>query len=427
MRENKADFKIVRIACYASFFAFCLWLFYLEATEVLVSDIPTHISQALDESIETYSVLMILVAACYRVGSEFGVALLLAVIEIATLLVSELLMRRLLPDVKPSVVFACALCCNIAIAIYVPFVHPYLTRGLSCGNAWHNTTYLGMRLSALGAIWAYLRMCGYLESKRHALDWVVLTLCCLISTAIKPSFMMGFGPAIVILCVYDLIKEGKRALPRFAALLVSFAISAAVLAMQYFVLYVGDTSSGIEFGIARIWRFYHHCVPIGMLQSYLLPLLVLYGCLRLRCADRNYVFAWVFFIIVLLIYLLLNETGTRKLHANFGWGLKMGVYYLMISSVVAFFKIQKGSSTTRLSSLYVQTHAMRGSGDCECVVGEDRTLKPQSISSQADNVTSCRIVELPRAFEIAAIALFLLHTLSGVLSLASILVGNGYA
>ena len=410
MSRKAVALKIARCSCYVLFFFFCLWLFYLESTEVLVSDIPTHISQALDESVVTYSALMPLIVLAYHMGAELGVAVLLACIEVITLLVSEILMRRLAPEVKLGVIFVCALCCNIAIAIYVPFVHPYLTRGLSCGNAWHNSTYIAMRLLALLAIWAYLRFQGTLKSERRNLDWAGFTICCILSAAVKPSFMLGFGPAIVGLCVYDLVHKNERATEIAIKIAISFVLTLAVLAYQYMVLYVGDSSSGIELGIARLWRRFHHCVPFGMLQSYLLPLIVAYGCARTKYMDRNYTLAWVYFLISLFIYLIFNETGSRKLHSNFGWGLKLGIYYLMITSVIAFFKTVRRSPSSLVSWVFVAGQASDAlpSADTAATTAQDE-------------------YPLTRSFEIAAIIAFALHTFSGVLSLISILMGNGYA
>ena len=412
MKASSMKLNVVRAICYAAFFAFTTYLFYLECTEVLVSDIPTHINQAL-KSFHAYSVMSVFITVAYTIAQEFGVAVLLGLFEIATVLVCEMLMRKLAPDVNRWAIFICAFCCNVAIAIWVPFIHPYLTRGLSIGNAWHNTTFTAMRLVGLGAIWFYLRFIGRFESKNHKLDYAVFALLVILSACTKPNFVLSFGPALAIVCIYDLKKEGTATLKRSLALAVPFVLALAVIPFQTTALYGGGVSSGIGIGFFSVWRRFHFFIPIAMLQSYAFPLIALCACVRMRYRDRNYQLTWAIFFVSLFIYAFLKETGTRKLHGNFGWGLMFAVYYLMIVSVCAYLQTRRKNIHLLLGMPLASTEILKNSG-LPVTYEEDLPETPEEIKKS-------------KAFDACALTLFALHTISGIISIGSILAGNGYA
>lgn len=411
MARSSLKLNIVRAICYAAFFAFTTYLFYLECTEVLVSDIPTHINQAI-KSFHAYSVMSVFITIAYTIGKEFGVAVLLGLFEVATVLVCELFMRKLAPDVNRAVIFAFALCCNVAIAIWVPFLHPYLTRGLSIGQAWHNSTYLSMRLVGLLAIWFYLRFIGRFESKNHKLDYFVFAFLVVLSACTKPNFVLSFGPGLAIVCIYDLKKEGKSTLKRSLALAVPFLLACAVIPFQSAALYNG-TSSGIGIGFFSVWRKFHHFIPLAMLQSYAFPLIALCACVRMRYRDRNYQLTWAIFFASLFIYAFLKETGPRKYHGNFGWGLMFAVYYLMIVSVCAYLQTRRNNIRTLLGMPLATSTVLADSG-LPVSYEEDKPETPEDIKKA-------------KIFDACALTLFALHTISGIISLGSILAGNGYA
>lgn len=407
MQRSSLALNIVRVIVLALLAALFLYLFNGEASGDLLSDVPAHIKSALSQEESSYSLLYPFIAWSYTAAGPTGVAVLLTVLEIAAIVVSERLMKALMPQARPEAVFVLALIVNFTIAIYLPFLHPHYTSGLSTGNSWHNSTYLAMKLAGLGAVWSYLRFVGRLESKNHTIDWLLFTFCVVVSAAVKPSFVVAFGPTVVILCVIDLLEEGKGTMRRSLALGVSFVVVLGILAYQYTVLYVEDTSSGIGFGFAKVWRHNHFFFPLGMLQSYAFALVVFVFCWKYQKGDRNYRMALIMFAIALAIYLFVNETGARKYHGNFGWSLKFGVYYLFISSVVAYCN-SRGRRIALITPPEYRVGSSPGAGE------DGGRLASEAISPKGLWVD-------------ALIALVLLwHLLSGIGNIINILSGNGY-
>lgn len=429
---------------YAALAAMFVYLFYNEVIGEFPSDMPAHMRTALSDEETGYSLIYPFLVMSNSIAGAFGVAVFLTVLQMATMVISEVMMRRLMPEVRAEIVFVLALVANFVMAIYLPVLHPHFSHGLSVGNAWHNSTYLGMKLLGLVAIWMYLRFVGALESRNKVVDWIVFTACVVASAAVKPSFVVAFGPTVVILCVIDLVKNGTGTLKRSFALAVPFVIVLGVLFYQYTLLYVEDTSSGIGFGIARVWRHRHFFFPLGMLQSYAFPFLVFIFCWKKFKGDFNYRMTIILFAIALAIWLFVNETGTRTYHGNFAWSCKFAVYYLFISSIAVYFREYGAKFPLILKAPAVANTAAIGTPG-EVVTSED---SGQSLTTETPNlpvqdeagIAPAGAPDLPAsgeavgtarnrpAFwpELFTLAVLGLHVASGIGAMVKILSGHGY-
>ena len=414
MTAGEKKLHVVRAIVYVIAFAFFTYLFYLECTGVLVSDMPNHVKRALTNSAHDYTILSPLIIFFHSIGGMVGVSVMFSLIEVATIYVSERLMRKLAPNASIAVIFVCAVCCNVAIAVYCPLIHPYLTRGLSVGNQWHNSTFLGMRLVGLAVIWFYLRFVGYFESKSHVLDGIGFTVSVILSAAVKPSLILSMGPALAVICVYDLVKYGKGTLRRSLVMAAAFVLAIALIVpLQASALYGAGSRSGLGIGFFSVWRHFNSCIPLGMLQSWAFPLIVLCYCGSIRFKDRNYQLTWMVFLVSLFVYAFLKETGYRKYHGNFAWGLNFADYYLMITAICAYLKTRYDKA----AALFGKNKPNTATEIVNAGVSLEPTHGPAFFIRFANS----------KAFDICAITLFALHTISGFISFGSILMGNGYA
>lgn len=402
---------VVRITTFALLAIAFTYLFYIEALNIAESDVHAHIKLALKPQAD-YSLMYPLIGFMFTRFGEMGVAVLLTAFEVAVLAVSEQFMRQLMPRTRPAVVFVLALACNFAIAVNLPIIWPHFTWGLSCGNAWHNSTFIAMKLLALVSIWTYLRLVGYLGSRNRALDWAFFAASIILGAAFKPSFVMMFGPILCVFCLVDLVAIDRRTFKRSLGIAAVFVAALLILLYQYKVLYVDKGTSSIAFGFARLWRKANPCMPLGMLQSYILPLAIFILCIRTQLKDRNYQVALTVFIVSLLIYLFVYESGKRFWHGNFGWGLKFGIYYLMISSVVAYCNT-RGLSIPLLS----------GKAGKDLVAYAQEPASIREIAPVLAPVARTRPIQVP---DILVFVLFAWHTVSGIAYFINMMMGNGY-
>lgn len=337
MQRRNISLTIIRIISYALVFSTVLYLFYKESTGAYRSDLVKQIQAAISSTSDAYTVTKPIFRFLYSFSGCFGIAVFLALCEVGTIAVSEMMLRRLMPNNKPSVVFAVAIMCNFAIAIYLPFIHGPLNIGVSEGNEWHNATYTVMRLCAMLALWCYMEFDDRERVQQPLiLSWVLFSVFSALATAAKPSFVIVLIPALVLFCILDIVENGRVALQKSVLIAISMLVSLVIVWYQYKVLYVSDEGSGIGFGFAVVWRARHSNLVIAMLQSYAFLLCVLVGCWHRLRLNRSYRLALIMFLVGLVQYLVLFETGARASHGNFDWGLCFAVYYLMLVSAAVF-------------------------------------------------------------------------------------------
>jgi hypothetical protein len=414
MRRRDTRLIVIRATCYAVIFITVLFLFYEESTGAYRSDLFKQIQAAISPTGDSYTITKPLFRFLYAVSGYFGVAFFLALCEIGTIAVSEMMLRRLMPSIKPSVVLATAVMCNFAIAIYLPFVHRLLNVGVSEGNEWHNATYTVMRLCAMLALWFFVKFDEKAYGqKASVLSWLLFSVFSVLATASKPSFVIVFIPALVLFCVLDIVENGKSALRKDAWLAVSMIIALLIVWYQYTVLYASDGNSGIGVGFAVVWRARHPNLIIALLQSYAFLLCVLGGCWHRLRSDRVYRLAFIMFLVGLVQYLVFFETGARSSHGNFDWGLCFAVYYLTLVSAAVFLEDKVRFLPFALSS----SEPAR-----QMIVADDDGRTTDRFGTRSCLQGGVGV----RAYCNATIAVFALHVLSGLYYYARLLAGLGY-
>lgn len=431
MERSSRTLNVVRVIVLVLLTAMLMYLFYNQANGTFSSDLSAHIKRALAEGKATYSVVQAMLGFSYANGGPVGTAVFLTAIEIATIVVSEQFLRRLLPEARPEAVFVLALALNFVGAVYLPVISPHFTKGVSIANVLHNPTYLGMRLASLAALWSFLRFVGVLESKNKVLDWVLFSVFLIMSASIKPSFVIVFGPVVVVYCIIALVREGVGTLKRSLALSVPFFIILGILFYQYTILFTEVPSSGIGFGFAVVWRYTDPHFPLGLFQSYLFPIVVLLGCWKNGKHDFNYILSLAMFVVALCIFLFVNETGPRMYHGNFGWSLKFAVYYLFMTSIVLLVKTHghKFSFLVKPAALPVADGGDESrSADVEVADEvEAGVASGTAVSSSADAIAPAPSVARPSFWpEVLALLLLGAHLLSGLAYLVRLLLGRGF-
>ena len=331
---------VAHVLFYGVFLAACAYVYYLGAIGVEESDLPDHFMRAADMSMANYSLNRFLIYPGYAIGDMLGASILLAAYTALTAGIVEYLIFKMVPRCTLGAALVLAFMANFAIAIFIPMVHPNIYSGVVTGNSWHNSTYLTMRLFALLAILFYLRITGRIETPSgiaiKVLNYLLFAVCVFVATGVKPSFYVVFAPAILVMCIIDLKREGKSSVKRSILLGICLVIPLIIVATQYDVLFnKSENAGGIGFGIAVVWQDSNDNIPVAILQSFAFPFAVLIGSYRQIAEDRNFLFAWLMALFGFLEYFFIYETGPRMYHANFAWSLQLGAFYLMASCSIA--------------------------------------------------------------------------------------------
>jgi hypothetical protein len=340
------------------------WLFYRQltadpATGLYLSDLRLHFNHAVETGGVGYSINNILLYLIYRLtGGRLGAAVMSAVLVAATIAANCAFMRsREGNSVNKDTLLGIAVFPLLMSSIYLPFVYPYFYRYSLNGAIWHNETQLLMRVMSIVVLIVFFRLKERYLEKFTFRDWLAFTLTLTLTNAFKPNFVFGFAPAMLICLLTDFIENRKDAAKVRNIILFGSGVlvSLMVVAAQGLYLYSPEAVSVVEVAVGRfLFRgnlFWKIILGIGF------PLSVFYYARSKGRLPPWYKFLWYMFLCDLLIYGIFTETGMRRGHENFSWGMINSVYLLNLAGVYLLIKFiceyKSGASKSKTERLYI--------------------------------------------------------------------------
>lgn len=254
-----------------------------------------------------------------------------------------------------------ALCAALGgvIATHVLAAYPFdhkILGGYLNPNVLHNPTSMILAPIALAQFWVAGRIFAGDASRRVQ---VVAVLATLLSVSAKPSYMLAFAPALVIMAGLRTLQRRPVALK--ATVLVLLCWIAATIP-QYLFSFGQNQQQDLYSGVSSIaWlplavmSSGSGYLPLKLLASVAFPL----GYLALfprSLRDPDMQFAWITFLVSLVYAYFLAEQGPRMLHGNFIWTAQVSLFVLMFTSMRSFLC---GRAATALPPPYpVTRHAV---------------------------------------------------------------------
>lgn len=348
----------------------CLYLYYMQSIQPLdynnrcfQSDLPYHINMIVEDG-WYYSFTAYVYQALYFLcgGTTVGIALFLAAVTVASLLFTEILLRRLAGMQGRSwAAMAAALILNLVMPFYLRWAGSYRYVSYQSGNLWHNSTYLCMRLLALMTLLYYQGLGEDYRNRITVKQWFTFALLLVVCTGVKPSFLTVFAPALALKLLWDLC-HGVR-LPQVLLLGAAVLPACGVVLWQNMVLFGGDTGNGMTFDPWYTFSLHADRPKLAVLCSLAFPLIVLGasllamtgeqwrqlwavredvwpgGVYQLRL-NRTYLFSWLMALAGFAEALCLAETGGRSRDGNFLWGYLFAIFWLYVVSLVKWLSLR---------------------------------------------------------------------------------------
>ncbi|MBR6380806.1 MAG: hypothetical protein IKS07_03905 [Lachnospiraceae bacterium] len=333
-------------ACLTAYSLGAFFLYYNQAvteTPAYESDLPAHIRMAVEDG-WAYS----LTAFFYRIfyagqpGGNRGAvltALFLMLATVASVFLTALLLHELpagkrarLRDLSMEELFA-GLLCNLVMPCFVTGIADGRYIGMQSASIWHNSTYLVMKPLGLLCLILYLRLMRDL-SGLQAGSWSRFAAALVVTTAVKPSFLLAFAPAMLLFLILDLLKGVPfRKLFYFGCAVLP---SLLVILVQNAVLFGSDTGNSFVFAPGEALRLHsaHPLVAAGL--SILFPLWMLAGALadgvfgKKTVWKKEEAFLWVMAFVGFGELFFFTESGSRALDGNFSWGYAFTILPLFV-------------------------------------------------------------------------------------------------
>ena len=312
-------------------------IFYLMCADYIISDMPNHINLAMGHS--DYGLSSYLIRGLWALLGEHtgqtALSFVLTANHLFGVFTVWLLLRRMLPELEGSFALLAVLLAHLC----GPWIFPGQTEmylGAYNGNVYHNMTVLFSRSFIPLDLLLFYRLWDGRRGKLRVRDWLGLSLCLLVTTLYKPSFLGAFAPTVFVMLVWDFCRTRARGLQN--EFFIGLAVVPSLLALVWssLVLFADDfagTSSGLT------WRALGASGLAAALVKYLRALLLPIWSFSLQgpreTAQREHlgIFTAVFGVSVAEA-LLLAETGFRANDGNFEWG-SLSLYPTLFALAIA--------------------------------------------------------------------------------------------
>lgn len=329
------------------------YLFYNQAINKFPSDLIAHIEAALEsDGLEgQYTITKPIYKFIYNyLGGNLGIAIMLSVTTIATIVVTEKMLKYYVKDEKESKLYMYAIILNFVIAIFIPFISKNWNVGFQEPTEWHNSTYTIMKFLGIIAVLVYFKISKDYIEKISFKDWLTFAILLTLINLVKPNFIIAFAPAMLIFLIIDFFRNIKNKKAIFNIIIFGSAVlvSLTVLVYQSVVLYGEDPESGIAIGFMKLLKQYNDYPILSLLQSIAFPLFILVTNFKTIIKDRKYSFVWTMNTVAFCEYLFLTETGPRSGDGNFDWGYSFSLMLVFTCSVALLDKIKNEKTKSKL-------------------------------------------------------------------------------
>ncbi len=341
--EKKQKLRWVMHGVTALYGAACLWLYYKQSIADLQfegynipyqSDLPLHISMIIEDgwyysfTAYAYKALHVLFG-----GTTIGIALFLAFCSVAVVYVTEQAIcswsNRTKPDWE-TLVWALSLNFVMPIHLQVAGAHRYVS--YQSANVWHNSTYITMKLFALMTFLYYFKLEKKYREGISIKEWIAFAVLNIITTGIKPSFLLAFSPIMGLFLLVDLIKK----VPFKNILIFGSAMlpSGLVILWQNAVLFGSDTGNGMTINPWYTFSLHADRPKLAVILSAAFCGAVIVITLKDIFKEKKYLFIVLMAALGFLEALCLVEMGSRSVDGNFLWGYSFCLFVLFIYTAV---------------------------------------------------------------------------------------------
>lgn len=222
-------------------------------------------------------------------------------------------------------------------ALYMPWFNREVYLGQSSPTIWHNPTNMAVKPVALLAFLWFLRL--YKNGQRiRWMEFAGLSGLLLLSCFIKPSFVQGFLPGVVLFLLLELfLTKGKSLLFSLKMALV-FIPSGIYFLVQFFSMFGSGAERSMGISPFMVMRFDTAHPLISILQAAAFPLFVIGITGRRRIfKDKELLFSLIFYLVSLLEFVLLIEV-TEPESGNFEWALQLALFAFFAVAAVRFYQ-----------------------------------------------------------------------------------------
>jgi hypothetical protein len=207
-------------------------------------------------------------------------------------------------------------------------------------NPLHNPTYLFSKPFAIITFLLYSNILVKIRSNEAINKKLLIaaTISSFLCMWAKPSFLISFVPAYFMINLFLFFEKKDRLI----LLLVNFITFLPSIIPLYIIKVKTFNNSPdaakVIISFAESWAYLSDNIILSIFLAAALPLFIIgiyfihYNTLKNQ-VGLVHKLAFMNYIMAILVYLFLAETGLRSNHANFGWTYCFSLFFLFIMSV----------------------------------------------------------------------------------------------
>jgi len=305
-----------------------------ESGAVYESDLPAHISLAVDDGL-IYSLISLIIIGLDKIGLLNLLPVVLGIFAGLSVFFAGTLLDEVTEHKwNKAVTLFIGLMLNIFMPCYVKGLSSGRYMGMHSSSIWHNSTYLMMKWMGLWVILIYLLIEKNISEKLSVRSYVYFVILLTLTTAAKPNFFLAVTPVMLIFLIMDMVSK-RAPLGRLIVFASAVIPSFAVMLFQNSALFTANEgNNGIVIAPGRAMSVHTgYLIPVSIL-SIAFPLMVLLLHIKELFKNRYMLFAWLCAIVGYMEYFLFSEEGNRNMDANFSWGYAFTIILIFGISLV---------------------------------------------------------------------------------------------
>ncbi|MBX2844259.1 MAG: hypothetical protein KTR26_21005 [Flammeovirgaceae bacterium] len=236
--------------------------------------------------------------------------------------------------------FKAVLALSLIFVFSLPVAYNHWYLGQLPPNVWHNSTTIFLMPFAILLFWNSWQF-AIIGSNRFFYFTLLFSL---INILIKPSFVFCF---IFIYPIWLWWKAGFS--NRLWKGIFIVTISILLILSQYAVLYfypeskeaLSGNTGGVKITLFHVWGKYSGNILRSFLLSIPFPIAVLSKYYKAAFRSDLFLYSLGLFLVAIIIFSVLTETGAREFHGNFMWQTIICNYLFYLMCLVIFVQESK--------------------------------------------------------------------------------------
>ncbi len=315
------------------------------------SDFSIHFELSMEG--KGYSLMKLIMVSLYTLTeSTHSIAVFFSLLVTFGTVVCALCLKRLLKLMNTNAdfyelliisalgIFICKLC--------IPDLSPYYYHNSLVTQPWHNSTYLLMRFFAPVVISLFFSIQKNYVFKVSALDLLSFTFFLFMTNFSKPNFVIAFAPVMLFVLIKDFFKTKTKSFKNAFLFGMCVILGCSIMIYQNNALYPkdGDVKVFASLSVFTSYLRNNKKWPLDFFLNMAFPIAATYVTLKNRRRIDSYsmkVFyqSWAMYIMSLLEFLFIDESGYRAGNYNFRWGEQFFAFYLFIICACMIIKQKK--------------------------------------------------------------------------------------